>query len=562
MFDTVVLGRSCSKKDYSVLAPKLRMQLFEAQRACREHKIPMLILVNGVDGSGRGKIMNLLSDWMDGKFLRNYVFWNETDEQREHPLEWRFWQCLPGKGDMHVFFDGWYGGFMRQRCTGELSEQEFINRMNQFKGLEESLAMSGMAIVKIWLHLDKKTHDTYLKERKENKVQTLFTTYDQKAVGKYKELVQVAGDAITMTDRTYAPWHIIDAADTNYRNLSVASVIIHAANAALRIKNAMDIGLKEAMAQDPSLAAFLAKPGDPLAMALPEQETEIKKDEPLVVLPDSVEQEALVAQKEAGTAEADGKTQEESPLRKAYARGIPLTSLEVMDLTPTIDPAEYKKQLKALQNEIHQLTFQTYKRNISSTLIFEGMDAAGKGGTIRRLMAGVDCRTARVIPISSPTDEELAHHYLWRFWRHIPRYGQITIYDRSWYGRVLVERVEELTSPTDWRRAYEEINHFERSLTQNNNILLKFWLQISPEEELRRFKERENTPWKNYKITEDDWRNRAKWDQYLVAADEMFQRTNTSYAPWHLISAEDKKYARIAVLTKWRDALKKALEKA
>ena len=124
---------------------------------------------------------------------------------------------------------------------------------------------------------------------------------------------------------------------------------------------------------------------------------------------------------------------------------------------------------------------------------------------------------------------------------------------------MLVERVEELTSPTDWRRAYEEINHFERSLTQNNNILLKFWLQISPEEELRRFKERENTPWKNYKITEDDWRNRAKWDQYLVAADEMFQRTNTSYAPWLLISAEDKKYARIAVLTKWRDAMKKAL---
>ena len=559
MFDTVVLGRSCSKKDYSVLAPKLRMQLFEAQRACREHKIPMLILVNGVDGSGRGKIMNLLSDWMDGKFLRNYVFWNETDEQREHPLEWRFWQCLPGKGDMHVFFDGWYGGFMRQRCTGELSEQEFINRMNQFKGLEESLAMSGMAIVKIWLHLDKKTHDTYLKERKENKVQTLFTTYDQKAVGKYKELVQVAGEAITMTDRTYAPWHIIDAADTNYRNLSVASVIIHAANAALRIKNAMEIGLKEATAKDPSLAAFLAKPGDPLAMALPEQDIEIKSDEPLVVLPDSVEQEALVAQHDAGARDAAGKPQEQSALRKAYARGIPLTSLEVMDLTPTIDPAEYKKQLKALQNEIHQLTFQTYKRNISSTLIFEGMDAAGKGGTIRRLMAGVDCRTARVIPISSPTDEELAHHYLWRFWRHIPRYGQITIYDRSWYGRVLVERVEELTSPTDWRRAYEEINHFERSLTQNNNILLKFWLQISPEEELRRFKERENTPWKNYKITEDDWRNRAKWDQYLVAADEMFQRTNTSYAPWLLISAEDKKYARIAVLTKWRDAMKKAL---
>ena len=170
-------------------------------------------------------------------------------------------------------------------------------------------------------------------------------------------------------------------------------------------------------------------------------------------------------------------------------------------------------------------------------------------------------RITQVIPISAPTDEELAHHYLWRFWRHIPRAGFITIYDRSWYGRVLVERVEKLTPREDWSRAYAEINHFEEQLTEDGNILLKFWLHISPDEQLRRFEERQQTPWKQYKITDEDWRNREKRDAYSVAADEMFLRTSTAYAPWHIIPAENKKYARLAVLRCYRDALCAVLDK-
>ena len=205
------------------------------------------------------------------------------------------------------------------------------------------------------------------------------------------------------------------------------------------------------------------------------------------------------------------------------------------------------------------LIIRAYKKGISSTLIFEGWDAAGKGGAIRRLTAGTDARITRVIPISAPSDEELAHHYLWRFWRHIPRAGFITIYDRSWYGRVLVERVEKLTPKEDWARAYAEINHFEHQLTNNGNILLKFWLHISPEEQLRRFREREAIPWKRYKITDEDWRNRDKWPEYARAADEMFLRTSTEDAPWHVVPAENKKYARLMVLRIYRDALKRAL---
>ena len=232
-----------------------------------------------------------------------------------------------------------------------------------------------------------------------------------------------------------------------------------------------------------------------------------------------------------------------------------------MDLSKTCERGAYKRELSLLQAELSDLTYRAYRKGISSTLVFEGWDAAGKGGAIRRLTAGIDARITRVIPISAPTDEELAHHYLWRFWRHIPMAGFVTVYDRSWYGRVLVERVENLTPPSDWRRAYAELNDFEEQLQEHNNILVKYWLHISPEEQLRRFREREETPWKEYKITAEDWRNREKLPAYLNAADEMFSRTSTETAPWNIIPAEDKKYARLEIIRIYRDALKRALKK-
>ena len=234
--------------------------------------------------------------------------------------------------------------------------------------------------------------------------------------------------------------------------------------------------------------------------------------------------------------------------------------LSGVDLTKTLTREEYKERLDKLQKKLEVLHGELYRLRIPVVIGFEGWDAAGKGGAIRRLTAGIDARITRVIPVSAPTDEELAHNYLWRFWRHIPRAGFVTIYDRSWYGRVLVERVEKLTQPEDWKRAYAELNDFEEQLQEHNNILLKFWLHISPDEQLRRFKEREEIPWKNYKITPDDWRNREKWPAYVEAADEMFLRTSTEYAPWHIIPAEDKKCARLDVIRIYRDALRKALE--
>jgi AMP-polyphosphate phosphotransferase len=219
-----------------------------------------------------------------------------------------------------------------------------------------------------------------------------------------------------------------------------------------------------------------------------------------------------------------------------------------LDLSKKLTDTEYKRDLEKYQGKLARLSRHKRFHDHSLVLVFEGADAAGKGGTIRRVTGALDARQYVTVPIAAPTEEERLHPYLWRFWRHAPRLGDITIFDRSWYGRVLVERVEGYSTVSEWMRAYDEINQFEEQLSVGRAIVVKFWLQISKAEQLRRFKAREKTPFKRFKITEEDWRNRKKWGQYEKAVCDMVDRTSTEIAPWTLVEAEDKKYGRIKVL--------------
>lgn len=229
---------------------------------------------------------------------------------------------------------------------------------------------------------------------------------------------------------------------------------------------------------------------------------------------------------------------------------------------PTIDEeSDYKKALKHAQ-----LKLLTYQRALIEAkhplvIVFEGPDAAGKGGAIKRIVERLDPRTLRVHSVVKPTQEEYQHHYLWRFWQRLPAYGQTAVFDRSWYGRVLVERVEGFASEKEWRRAYQEINEFERQLADDGAIFVKFYLQISKEEQLARFKRREADPYKHWKITEEDWRNRRKWDDHNEAAEEMFERTATEWAPWHVVAGNYKWHARVKTVKTVVEALEKALSK-
>lgn len=242
--------------------------------------------------------------------------------------------------------------------------------------------------------------------------------------------------------------------------------------------------------------------------------------------------------------------------RSAQRSGNPLARLE---LSQHYDKATYRHELNHWQGRLNHYSRLAAERGLSTVLVFEGMDAAGKGGVIRRITAALEARHYQALPFAAPTEEERAHHYLWRFWRHLGRAGRFTLYDRSWYGRVLVERVEGFASPAEWQRAYEEINAFEQELTDHGLLLLKYWLQIDKQTQLERFHERRDTPHKRWKLTDDDWRNRKRWDDYQQAARDMLNRTATHHAPWALIAANDKRHARVEVLKILCQHLKEAL---
>ena len=237
----------------------------------------------------------------------------------------------------------------------------------------------------------------------------------------------------------------------------------------------------------------------------------------------------------------------------------PVSVLDKIDLSKAVRPDDYQTEMERWERKLHELHYITYNRKIPVLVLFEGWDAAGKGGAIKRLVRNFDPRGYEVTPISAPNDTERAHHYLWRFWQAVPAAGRIGVFDRTWYGRVLVERVEGFCPESDWRRAYREINEFEEQLTGFGAVLVKFWLHIDKDEQLRRFKEREGNPDKQWKITEEDWRNREKWDAYKMALDEMLFRTSTRRAPWTVVEANSKEYARCKVLRTVAEAMQQAL---
>ena len=235
------------------------------------------------------------------------------------------------------------------------------------------------------------------------------------------------------------------------------------------------------------------------------------------------------------------------------------SKLDEVDLSLTIERDEYNERLKAAQNELSRIHNAMYKQRLPAAMVFEGWDAAGKGGAIKRAVSPLDPRGYKVAPYGAPNDIEKVHHYLWRFWNEVPKAGHLTVFDRSWYGRVMVERVEGFCSADDWKRAFGEINDFEKQLVDSGIVLLKFWLHISPEEQLKRFELRTNTPEKTWKITDEDWRNRDKWDNYLEAVNEMLYRTSTDYSPWTIVEAVDKPFARIKVIETIKNRLETAL---
>ena len=487
-FETAELGRKLSKKDYEAREPGLRTELLEAQAELKDARCSVLILIGGVDGAGKGETVNLLHEWMDPHYLEARAFGPPSDEEAERPEFWRFWRALPPKGRIGLLFGSWYTRPIIDRVFARSDDAALERDLVRIKAFEKLLTDDGTLLVKLWFHLSKKAQKKRLRELESHpSSRWRVTKTDWRHFRHYDDFRLVSERVLRATSTGEAPWVVVEGADRRFRSLFVGEHILSR--------------LKERLARTP-LRPTTSQPA-----------------------------RATAASKQRSPSIPDSQT-----------------LLNTLDLSKRLGDERYERDLEKYQGRLNRLCRKAKARGRSAILVFEGWDAAGKGGIIRRLTAGIDARDYQVIPISAPTDEERAHHYLWRFWRHLPRAGRVTIFDRSWYGRVLVERVEGFASEDEWRRGYPEIVDFERQLHDHGILLHKFWIHLDRHEQLRRFEERQKTAFKHYKITEEDFRNRAKWDDYEVAANEMLERTSTEIAPWTLVEGNDKQYARIKVL--------------
>jgi polyphosphate:AMP phosphotransferase len=478
-----------TRSAFEAQEPALREALLDAQYdLAQAGRFPVIVLVEGFDGAGKGETLNLLNEWMDPRHIRTRAFGPPTREERHMPALWRYWRALPPRGRIGLLAAAWYSEALRNRAFGSLGRAQFDACLERIARFERMLAGEGALIVKFWFHLSKAGQKQRLRTlQKDPLTRWRIRDEDWEHYRHHGRFLKAAEAAMRATSTVEAPWLVVDSADEQYRNLAVGRTLL----AALRAR---------------------------LDAAPPKRR------------------------------------------RAAPATHKAADALAKVDQSAHLDRRRYEEALDRLQARLNRLSRSPGLRKRSVVLVFEGQDAAGKGGAIRRITRALDARQYETIPVAAPTDEEKAQPYLWRFWRHVPARGRFAIFDRSWYGRVLVERVEGFASPGEWQRAYGEINDFEDQLGAAGAIVVKFWLAISKDEQARRFEERQETAFKRFKITPEDWRNRAKWRAYEQAVNEMVARTSTPSAPWTLVAADDKLHARIEVLATLCDRLTRELD--
>ena len=517
MFEAAELGRTIPKETYKAQIPALRTELLGAQRQLTSARFPLIVVFAGVDGAGKGETVNLLIEWMDPRYIVTRAYEEPSIEESERPEFWRYWRDLPPNGRVGFFLSSWYSRPVLDRVRGRQKEPDFERQLDRIAAFERTLTDDGALILKFWMHLGKKAQKKRLQTlEKDPRTRWRVTREQWKNWRKYDRFVGAAERVIQRTSTANAPWTIVEGVDEGYRSLTVATAI----------KDAIQKALAEGrgVRQSPKVVSGTT--------------AQTKRQ--------------AVHRSSAGAANAASG-------RKPAA--VP-TILNSLDMSQALTKKAFSAELEKYQGRLNLLYRKAKDQGLSTILVFEGWDAAGKGGAIRRLTAALDARSYQVIPIAAPTDEERAHHYLWRFWRHLPRAGRFTIFDRSWYGRVLVERVEGFASEPEWMRAYSEINEFEDELVDHGTVLVKCWVHITPDEQLRRFKEREKAQYKQWKLTDEDWRNRAKWDDYERAVNDMVERTSTHVAPWTLVEGNDKYFARLKILKSACDRISAALRKS
>lgn len=487
MLEKIDLSKTMPKEQFKEVIPDLEIELGRLQRQCRGKRIPVMIVCEGFDASGKGLQIAHLIRSLDPRGFEVFPIKGETEEEQMHPFLWRFWTKTPERGRIAIFDGSWYRRVLIDRFDGKVKGFEMTRAYESICAFEKQLTEDNMVMIKLFLTIDQQEQKKRMKKLREKK-ETAWRVEkgDRERNRRYEDYLSMAEEMLQKTDTEFAPWTIIEATDQRFAEIKIYKTVIHA------LQNAIEREEKEKIISD------------------------AKKEEMM--------QDSILAK---------------TDLKKMLAKDV------------------YQRKKKKLQRKIERLHGELYRKRVPVILCFEGWDAAGKGGAIKRLTEAMDPRGYVVHPTAAPSETEKAHHYLWRFWKAMPKDGHIAIFDRTWYGRVMVERIEGFCTEKEWKRAYKEINDMEKDLADHGAVILKFWMQIDKEEQNRRFLNRQENPEKQWKITDEDWRNREKWDEYEKAVNEMLVRTSTEYAPWIVVEGNDKYYARIKVL----ETVVKTLEK-
>ncbi len=485
MLETVDLDKKLQDAEYDKVFKPLRDRLDDLQRAVTDAKIPVCIVFEGWDAAGKGDAIEKLLGRLDPRGYKVHAIFEPNVEELLRPYLWRFATRMPGKGEIAIFDRSWYRRVLHERVDKEVPKRKWRAAYDEIVQFERMHADDGVVFIKLWLHISEKEQSRrFRKIAKSDYDRWRISKQDWRAHKRYKDYLAAAEEMLERTNTAYTPWTIVESHDKNWRRIKIFQTIADTVQQALDSK----------------------------------------------------------AAQAAETAGAKPKKAAATPAGKGS------TILDRLDLTKKLTERKYDAELAKAQVQLRELEFRCFEERRAVVVVYEGSDAAGKGGNIKRVTGCLDPRGYSVISIAAPKGDDVAHHYLWRFWTKLPKDGHLAIFDRSWYGRVLVERVEGFCREDEWRRAYQEINHFEQMLAHHGTILVKFWLQISKNEQLKRFKERQKVEHKHYKITDEDWRNRDKWDAYRGAVHDMLLNTSTTYAPWTVIEANDKLWARIKAM--------------
>ncbi len=468
---------------------ELAERLGRVARICNDLEIPILIIVDGWESSGRGYVIKDLCRDFAAKNFDVEVFDKDESYDDKYPFIRKFWINVPEKGKIKIFDRSFYYKIFEKK---NLSDKQIQKRIDSIKSIEKALFDDQTIILKFFLNVDKKEQAKRI-EKLENSFKEDFYIdgLDLDQQKNYEDYEKHFKKILDATDFSYASWDIVDSNDKKAASKEVLGLALD------RISQGM---------------------------------------------------ERIIRQRE-----------ENENVERDYISSSNI--LQNIDLSKSISDDEYKEKKDKPQDEVAKLMYKFYQKGISQVLVFEGVDAAGKDGAIERLIKEVDPRLYSVHGISAPSKEELSRNYLWRFFTKLPRDGYVGIFSRSWYGRVMVERVEGFAKTNEWDRAYEEILDMEKQIYDHGSLVLKFFVTIDKDEQLKRFKDRQREPDKQYKITDEDWRNRDKWDDYIEAMNEMLERTNASYAPWIIVEGNSKKYARIKVMEEYIKAAKAHLKK-